>query len=212
MKYLCAYTGYPSWPACFAVFLFALVAAAASGCGTVWYKTGSTDSDYEAARSRCNKEGRAKSPDFERCMEEQGWIAKQFGAPAAPGDAKRAVAGDSDANKTIATESPTPKPRAAPAAGDAEQIVPGESPSPASQAEPVTSDVASSPTPSNAPSSQDQIVVKNWFKFGGTADELAAAKERCVTKLGAAGRPEPQSDVVTGAMLDCLRNEGWHQF
>jgi hypothetical protein len=158
----------------------ALVTATAFGCGSVSYKLGSTDSDYQAARDLCHKGNRAESPDLERCMEEQGWIVKRLGAPATPSDAKKSV--------------------------------PAESPSPASQSSPTAGDVAPSSKLSDAPSAEHPIVVKNWFKLGGTADELAAAKERCATKFGAADRPEPESQVVTGEMLDCLRNEGWRSF
>ena len=28
----------------------------------------------------------------------------------------------------------------------------------------------------------------------------------------AANRPEPESQTVTGEMLDCLRNQGWRAF
>jgi len=173
-------TGYPPRPSCFAVLLLALVTAAACGCGTVSYKPGSTGSDYQAARDRCHKEGRTESPDFERCMEQQGWTVKSLGAPTAANDAKKSI--------------------------------PTESPSPASQPAPTAGTVAPSSQRSDAPSAEHPIVVKNWFKLGGTADGLAAAKQRCATKLGAPDRSEPESQVVTGAMLDCLRNEGWRAF
>jgi hypothetical protein len=182
MRHRRPHTGYPPWLSGFALCLLALVTAAAFGCGSISFKPGSTDSDYRAARDRCHKEGHAESPDFERCMEEQGWIVKQLGAPATPSDAKKSV--------------------------------PTESPSPGSQSSPTAGDVA--PSSKNelrdAPSAEHPIVVKNWFKFGATADELAAAKQRCAMKLRAADRPEPESQVVTGEMLDCLRNEGWRAF
>lgn len=176
MRYRRPYTGYPPWLSCFAISLLALVTAL--GCGTVAYKPGRTDSDYQAARDRCHKGNSAENPDFERCMEEQGWIVKQLGVRAAPSDAQKSV--------------------------------PAEGPSPGS--EPARAAGAISSHLSDAPSAEQAIVVKNWFKLGGTADELAAAKERCATKLGAADRPAPGSQVVTGKMLDCLRNEGWHAF
>ena len=106
----------------------------------------------------------------------------------------------------------TVKQLGAPAApSDAKKNVPAESPSPASQPSPAGT-VAPSSQRNDAPSAEHPIVVKNWFKLGGTADELAAAKQRCATQLGAADRPESESQVITGEMLDCLRNEGWHAF
>jgi len=53
------------------------------------------------------------------------------------------------------------------------------------------------------------VVVESWFKLGGTADDLAAARRRCQTKLGAAARVEAGSDAVTREMLGCLEGEGW---
>jgi hypothetical protein len=180
MRYRRLRRGYPPWLSCGAVFLLALVAAAACGCASVSYKPGGSEHDYQAARDRCHKEGRAESPDFERCMQEQGWVVKQLGAPAAPSDAKKSA--------------------------------PAASPSPGSPPSPTAGAVAPSSQRSDAPSAEHPIVVKNWFKLGGTAAELAAAKQRCATKLGVADRPEPESQVVTGEMLDCLRNEGWRAF
>jgi hypothetical protein len=181
MKYRFPYAGYPPRRSGFAVFLLlSLVTAAASGCGTVAYKAGSTNSDYQAARDRCHKDGDAEGPDFDRCMEQQGWIVKQFGAPGAPSDAKRSV--------------------------------PAASPSPGSPSSPAASDIAPSSKRSETPAADAPIVVNNWFKLVGTAAELDAAKERCATKLGAANRAAPESHIVTGEMLDCLRNEGWRAF
>lgn len=174
------HTDHPPWPSRLAAFLLALVTAAVFGCTTVSYKAGSTGSDYQAARDRCHKEGHAESPDFERCMEAQGWTVKQLGAPAAPSDAK-----DSG---------------------------PAKSPSPGSPPSPTAGTVAPSSTLSHAPPAEHSMVVKNWFKLGGTPDGLAAAKQRCATKLGAADPAGPESEVVTGEMLDCLRHEGWRAF
>jgi hypothetical protein len=174
------YTGYPSWLSGVGVFLLSLVTAAAFGCSAVSYKLGSTDRDYQAARDRCRKEGRAEGPEFERCIEEQGWIVKQLGSPAAPSDAKKSV--------------------------------PAQSPSLPLPSSPAAAAAAPSSKLSHASSAEHPIVVKNWFKLGGTADQFDAAKKRCATKLGAANDPQPGSDLVTGEMLDCLRNEGWHAF
>jgi hypothetical protein len=158
------------------IFLLLLLTVASFGCGTVSYKLGGTHSDQQAAHDRCQNAGRAEGPDFDRCMEEQGWIVKQLGGPTAPSDAKMSAV--------------------------AKSVSAGSQSSPAA-------DLAPSSKLSDAPSAKHPTVVKTWFKFGGTADELDAAKERCVAKLGAAHRPEPESHLVTGEMLDCLRNEGW---
>ena len=171
------HTGSPLWLSCFAVSLLSLGTAAVFGCASVSYKVGSTARDEQAARDRCRNESHA-APDFERCMEEQGWIVKQLGEPAAPSDAKKTV--------------------------------PAESASSGSQSSPATGDVAPSSKNSGAPSAEPPIVVESWFKLGARADEFEAATQRCVAKLGAAHRPEPKSHVVTGEMLDCLRDEGWH--
>jgi hypothetical protein len=150
------------------------------GCGTVSYKLGGTQGDYQAARERCRNAGRAEGSDFERCMQEQEWTVKRLGERAAPDDAKR----------NVPAERPSAGLQPAPAAGDGP---------------PPPSKLGETP----APAVEQPIVVKAWFKLGGSAGELEAAKTRCVTKLGAAHRPEPESHVVTGEMLACLRDEGW---
>jgi hypothetical protein len=91
MTYRWPCTGYQPWLSCFAGFLLSVITAGAFACGTVSYKLGGTHGDYQAARDRCHNAGRDDSPDFERCMEEQEWIVKQLGGPAAPSDAKRSV-------------------------------------------------------------------------------------------------------------------------
>jgi hypothetical protein len=182
MTYRRLYTGHLPSPSCFALFLLSLVTLEAFGCASVSYKFGGTHGDYQAARDRCRSAGRGESPEFERCMKEQDWIVTQLGAPAAPREARKSVPAE------------------------------GASASARVQPPPVAGDVAPSSKPSEASRAEQPIVVKAWFKPGGTAGELEAAKERCVAKLGAAHRPDPESHIVTGEMLDCLRDEGWRGF
>jgi len=160
------------------VILFSLALLTAVGCGTLAYKTGGTEHEYQGARGRCEAAGRGASPDFERCMAEQGWVVKQLTSPSAKSDTQRNAPVAASSSETLA----------APTVG------------PTASASPV----------SEAPTPERTIAVKSWFKLGGTADQLAAAKKRCAATLGAAAGPQPESDTVTGAMLDCLRNEGWH--
>jgi hypothetical protein len=40
--------------------------------------------------------------------------------------------------------------------------------------------IAASPKPDDAPSAEHWVVAKGWFKPGGRADHLDAAKKRCV--------------------------------
>jgi hypothetical protein len=220
--YRCLCTGFPPWVSCCAVFvLSSLVTVAALGCGSIAFKTGGTAGDYQTAADRCRKEGRGESPAFERCMDDQGWVAKRLGAPAAasaPAEnpSPRSPAGPAAASAAKANapvENPSPRSPAAPAAPSAaKENVAAESQPPGSEPAPAAGDVVPSPQRSAPPSAEPPIGVKNWFKFGGTADELAAAKARCATKVGATDRPDPEADVFTGAMLDCLRDEGWRAF
>ena len=92
---------------------------------------------------------------------------------------------------------------------DAKERVRAKSASTRSQSLSAAGSVAPSSELSNAPSAVDPIVVKGWFKFGGTRDDLDAATQRCVAKLGIAHRPEPPPHAVSHEMLDCLRTEGW---
>ncbi|HUI26658.1 MAG TPA: hypothetical protein VL403_11290 [Candidatus Kryptonia bacterium] len=99
------------------------VVATLFGCGTLSYKTGSTAGDYQAASDRCRKQGHAEGSDFERCMNEQGWMVKQFGAPPAPSDAKNSNPAEtpppeSQSSPTAHDTAPSSSPSSAPSAGD----------------------------------------------------------------------------------------------
>jgi hypothetical protein len=220
------------------VVLLLLFAAAACEHSTLLYKSGSTVGDYQTASDRCRREGNAENPNFDRCMQAQGWSARQLGAPAEAGAA----------NTSIPVAQPSPIAPSAPVAGDDTESAPTGSSSPVPRSKPAVSDVSarapkkSSPsTPPSAPSvgdagesipegtsvtasppavyqaapapaaTQGPVVVNNWFKLGGTADDLAATQQRCAAALGVAGGPAaPNSDTVSAEMLDCLRKEGWH--
>jgi len=189
------------WLSCFAVFGLACFAAAVCGCGTLSFKAGSTEGDYQAASDRCRKEGRAEGPDFEQCMRQQGWKVKQFGAPPTP----------QEATKQVPAESPSPGSQPSPAGGDVAPS-PTLNEAPAAKGDAPSADNDTPSANSGAPSAERPVVVNNWFKLGGTADDFAAAKQRCATKLGAAAHAEPDSQPVTPEMIDCLRHEGWHAF
>ena len=99
----------------------------------------------------------------------------------------------------------------APAApSNKKRSVPAESVATGSPSSPTAGDIDPVAKAGGAPAAEPPIVVESWFKLGATANELDAATERCVAKLGAAHRPEPKSHVVTGEMIDCLGDEGWH--
>ena len=133
-------------------------------------------------------------------------VAASPSTPSQPAPA----AGDTQSSPTAASVSATSQ--SAPAAVDAKNNVPAASPPALSAPAPAAGDGAASPEVSDAPAAEQPMVVKNWFKLGGTADDLAAAQARCATKLNIAERPASASQAVSSEMIDCLRNEGWHPF
>jgi len=159
-------------------FLCTTVLVGSVGCGTVWYKQGSTDADFETARDRCRADGRGAGADFERCMQERGWIATRVESRPAPNGANE--------NVPIATPVPTPSSHS-------------------------SGDIAPAPRRDEAaPVEQRPVVVKNWFKLGGTAAELDAAMTRCARQLGET-EPSPDSPL-SHEMIECLHNAGWRAF
>jgi len=182
------------------VVLASLGAVTFAGCGSIAFKAGGTGGEQQAARDHCRAAGRGESPDFERCMKEQGWSVRQLGdsrataseaagaAEASPSAQLPAVPRDAVDPGTQTPNAPvgdTPRPAEAPAA-------------PAAALEPV-----------EAPPVRTPIVVNGWFKFGGNADALESAKRRCAGKLGASDAPAGDANTLSPEMFDCLREEGW---
>jgi len=133
-------------------------------------------------------------------MKEQGWSVRQLGdAPATASEAAGAAEASPPAEVPqapgVAVVPTTPTPNAP--GGDTPRPV-EEPAAPAAASDPV--DAAPVRTP---------IVVNGWFKFGGNADALAAAKRRCAAKLGASDAPAGDANAVSPEMFDCLREEGW---
>lgn len=57
-----------------------------------------------------------------------------------------------------------------------------------------------------------RVRVGSWWKLGGNAAGLDAAIAACVVKLGTPHQPSANATVVTVALRDCLRADGWYAY
>jgi hypothetical protein len=64
-------------------------------------------------------------------------------------------------------------------------------------------------TPRKAPDMLDTFKVSSWWKTGSGAESLKTDTEACVVKLGAAHRPDNQTQTATRGLLLCMREKGW---
>jgi len=163
-----------------------------SGCGELAYKRGANSSDLDVAKKSC----RAKAQDaaaVEKCMADRGWVVQNL-ARMAPLDADPVVE---------ATALPSDRRIENPAS-----TTPGKQ-----GAEDDVSALPGSPhlTPivKKAPDVLDTFNVSSWWKTGSGAESLKADTEACVASLGAAHRPDNQTQTVTRGLLLCMKGKGW---
>ena len=163
-----------------------------SGCGELAYKRGANSSDLELAKKSC----RAKAPDAaaaEQCMADRGWFIQNL------------------ARTTLLDADPVIEASALPSDRRIENsasAMPGKSGAEGTVS--ALSDRApSTPTVRKAPGMLDTFNVSSWWKTGSGAESLKADTEACVAKLGAAHRPDNQTQTATRGLLLCMRGKGW---
>ncbi|HTJ97888.1 MAG TPA: hypothetical protein VL381_10495 [Rhodocyclaceae bacterium] len=64
--------------------------------------------------------------------------------------------------------------------------------------------------PALPPDPLTKFNVSSWWKMGGGAGDLEAAKASCVAKLGPAHAPEEKSKLMTRGLILCLKEQGWY--
>ena len=150
-----------------------------SGCGELAYKRGANSSDLEVAKTSC----REKGPDpaaVEKCMAGRGWVVQNL-SRMEPIDADPVVEAS---------------------------VIPSDR-----RIENAASDLPdkAQPTPPvrKAPDMLDTFNVSSWWKTGSGAESLKADTEACVAKLGAAHRPDNQTQTATRGLLLCMKEKGW---
>ena len=156
-----------------------LVALLLSGCGELAFKRGASSSDLEAAKKSC----REKGPDpaaIEQCMADRGWVVQNL---------SRMEPLDAD---PVVEASVIPSDRRI---ENAAHATPG-APQPATAVK-------------RTPEMTDTFKVSAWWKTGSGAASLNADTEACVSKLGAAHRPDSQTQSTTRGFLLCMKDRGW---
>lgn len=206
--------------------------AALAGCGMVMsFKPGAGPDRMAADEHAC---GQAGDEGFVECMRNLGWYMSggEIGSSPTPG----AEATEPHAAAAGSTAAPTAtSPPVAPASAPARAIVPSPAPAAKSTASvdavptvpsaTVAAPVAAMPTASPtaaaeqgavaAPAASDslpRVRVGSWWKLGGSAAGLDSSIAACVTKLGAPHQPDPGAIIVTVALRDCLRADGWYAY
>ncbi len=171
------------------LLLFALLL---SGCGELAYKRGANSSDLEVAKKSC----RTKAPDaaaVEQCMAERGWVVQNL-AGMAPLDADPVIEASAlPSDRRI--ENPASAMPGNPRTEDTVSALPDKAPP--------------TPTVKKAPDMLDTFNVSSWWRTGSGAESLKADTEACVAKLGAAHRPDIQTQTATRGLLLCMREKGW---
>jgi len=200
--------------------LLSLAPAALAGCATFSFKPGANPVSIAEDEASCRKAGDSDLA-FRDCMRERGWFisggtaatptptaaqpaAATSAATAVPAASPRAAGSPKQPQTAVPTAAAAVEaPAAAPAAPAAQPVAPAPA---APAAQPVA------PAPAAAGGALPRIRVGSWWKLGGTASGLDAAISACVRKLGAPHQPDANATVVTEAMRDCLKQDGWYPY
>lgn len=163
-----------------------------SGCGELAYKRGANSSDLEVAKKSC----RAKAQDaaaVEQCMADRGWVVQNL-RMMEPLDADPVVE---------ATALPSDR-----RIENSASAMPGN-PGAEGQVSALSNKAHPTPIVKKAPDMLDTFNVSSWWKTGSGAESLKADTEACEAKLGAAHRPDNQTQTATRGLLLCMREKGW---
>lgn len=180
--------------------LFLLWLMALTGCGTVAFKPGSSSQDMTTDEQQC----RAANPDkaaVAECMRQRGWSVLESAQPAPAG--------------SPAKELPAPVPENAGGKAPAAPVPPAAAAAPVAATTPTPSALlqATPPPTVEPPADADPLTrleVAAWWKLGAGGGDLDRAIDACVTRLGAAHRPDANATVVTAGLYRCLREAGWY--
>lgn len=131
--------------------------------------------------SAADRDCRAPGKNYEQCMQAAGWSVHK-------------------------TNNLSFNPLSVPVQSDNRSpgVASGAAPSPTGV--PVKKDEKGNVLP---PDPTTKFNVAAWGKMGGSADSLKADTDSCVTKLGPAHKPEPDSPMMTLGLIMCLKEKGW---
>jgi hypothetical protein len=153
------------------------------GCGELAYKRGASAGDLDAAKKSCQSNA-GDAAAVAKCMAGKGWAIQNLDKMEPLDDADPVIEATAlPSNQRI--ENAASLPAAVPAASPAAVAV------------------------RKAPDMLDTFKVSSWWKTGSGAASLQADTEACVTRLGEAHRPAPQTQMVTRGLLLCMKDKGW---
>ena len=157
-----------------------------TACGAqISFKQGAGTDAYVTSERKCRAQ--ASNEGFVSCMNKEGWTVRNV-----------------DVNSPLMTlEASDNNSGGAPAS--ATKAAPNTARNTASN----TSKSADPKLPQTPPDPLKRYAVSSWWKMGGSPEGLKSDTENCVTTLGPAHRPQPDSLEVTYAMIGCLKGKGW---
>lgn len=186
-----------------------LALAPVAGCATLSFKAGAGPDRMSSDEHNC---GQAGDEGFADCMRNLGYYVTDgaIGSPDTGAAASPVAAGVTPTPTPSAlvpptTVAPAPVATAASAPPAAASPVPSVPAPPAAAATPVAAPAAAPTGSTGLPS----VRVASWWKLGGSAAGLDNSIATCTQKLGSPHQPAPGATVVTLAMRDCLRGDGW---
>lgn len=192
------------------VCTFAVLLGALTAC-EISYKRGASPSTMASDEQACRAK-HSTTPSYQSCMKDRGW----FISTADPTPRLAALASKEDKNISVTAlkrefradfadiDPPT-----------TENTQTAKQVNPEQHKEPMAADVESSPTNSpdpNTPSTtaeerQRFVKVSSWWKFGGSAQQLATDQQKCHTAIGENESADPL--LISKTMYQCMRKLGW---
>lgn len=157
-------------------------------CGEIAYKRGASANDLDKTRKACAAKDSTKTA-IEKCMIDNGWAFQNLESSELisnmqnepePIIAKSITKSNSHEEIPIITKNVT---------GDRTVNTPGNM----------------KPT-----DPMETFKIGSWWKLGGGSVNLKLSIQECVTTLGEAYQPDPQTKKVTRGLLQCMKSKGWH--
>jgi len=184
------------------VHLEAIGAACAlllTGCVAATFKPGASASAMAGDDQACRSASKDENA-YADCMRARGWYVS-----AADRQPTQTALPESEPKGTAPLLEATATPIRSPLISSPATLSPSPAVAPMAAATPVATEKAS---PTSAP--LQKVDVGGWFKLGAGRADMDRAIDTCVTKLGAAHRPAPNTTAVTVALRDCMREAGWY--
>lgn len=157
-------------------------------CGEIAYKRGASANDLDKTRTACAAKDSTKTA-IEKCMKENGWVVQNL-------ENSEPISTMQNESDPFIEESITTDNR--------HTEVPNISKN-------VTGDkTVNTPGNKKPADPMDTFKIGSWWKLGGGSGNLKLSIQECITTLGEAYQPDPQTKRVTRGLLLCMKGKGWH--